>query len=268
MFFKSKVIATICVGSGLEPLKSLKLRVVIRTTVLKLVAKALRKAGLDCLSVKCMDVQYSSKKFGGKFLSIGFDQQVKDGREYKIWIDEAVPVNKTVCDYSPCSKHADIVHPINMIDPLSETSVWIDESKTVPGRRAKSVLGIAVDLERKVSADELVEMFPLRSTNIQMKNFDPAMFLLQNHALATVAELGQGLRNLQEDIAKSEIQLRSMDAADMNPLLSVINALSTLHSEIEHEQKNDNWPLTKPLASKIDEIRCLMDQGYVLHSRS
>uniref|UniRef100_A0A915CVB4 Uncharacterized protein n=1 Tax=Ditylenchus dipsaci TaxID=166011 RepID=A0A915CVB4_9BILA len=36
----------------------------------------------------CVDVQYSSKKLGGKFLSVGFEQQVKNGREYKIWIRE------------------------------------------------------------------------------------------------------------------------------------------------------------------------------------
>uniref|UniRef100_A0A915E913 Uncharacterized protein n=1 Tax=Ditylenchus dipsaci TaxID=166011 RepID=A0A915E913_9BILA len=45
------------------------------------------KAHLLCSHV-CVDVQYSSKKFGGKFLSVGFERQVKDGREYKIWIRE------------------------------------------------------------------------------------------------------------------------------------------------------------------------------------
>uniref|UniRef100_A0A915EHY7 Uncharacterized protein n=1 Tax=Ditylenchus dipsaci TaxID=166011 RepID=A0A915EHY7_9BILA len=98
MFCKIKAIATICLEKGepkeFEPPKSIKLRVASSTKVRKFVAKALKKAALESPLVECVDVQYSSKKFGGKFLSVDFEQQVKDGREYKIWIREVVPLIK------------------------------------------------------------------------------------------------------------------------------------------------------------------------------
>uniref|UniRef100_A0A915E730 Uncharacterized protein n=1 Tax=Ditylenchus dipsaci TaxID=166011 RepID=A0A915E730_9BILA len=234
MLLKGKAVAKFYVNgsASVEPMKTIKVTVRRKTRVNDFVKKAIWKVNLG-QNYSFLSAQYFSKKFS-KFLDVKENPKVKEGRIYNITI-------KPVDNYSPCSECSDgappaldVVKP--EIDSLCETSVWIDESKTVPGRRAKSVLGIAVDLEQKVSEDELIEMFPLGCIN--------------NHGFATAAELRQGLKNLQEDIS------------------NVVNALSTLHSEIEHEQKNDNWPLTKPLASKIEEIRCLMSRLYLSKPRS
>uniref|UniRef100_A0A915EG77 Uncharacterized protein n=1 Tax=Ditylenchus dipsaci TaxID=166011 RepID=A0A915EG77_9BILA len=112
-----------------EPPKSIKLRVASRTKVRKFVAKALKKAALESPLVECVDLQYSSKKFGGKFLSVSFEQQVKDGREYKIWIREVVPLIKdevsSQCRKFPSSRGDDLITCKNYqeIDPIRHSGL-------------------------------------------------------------------------------------------------------------------------------------------------
>jgi len=65
-----------------DQLKPIKVSVPIGTTVRDFVKSAFEKAGMDSSS-GCLNVQYSSKKFN-RFLDVGFDDAVKDGREYNI----------------------------------------------------------------------------------------------------------------------------------------------------------------------------------------
>lgn len=61
----------------------------------------------------------------------------------------------------------------------------------------------------------------------------------------------KGLSYLQYKLAEQEAATISQNAANLNLMISIINALSNLFTEMEHEAKSDNWPLTKNLSSMV-----------------
>uniref|UniRef100_A0A915CUA8 Uncharacterized protein n=1 Tax=Ditylenchus dipsaci TaxID=166011 RepID=A0A915CUA8_9BILA len=100
--FKIKAIATLYVEKNeqgeAEETKTIKLQVPRGTTVRDFVTKALKKADLGS-SFGCVGVQYSSKKFD-KFLDVGYDEIIKDGREYTVKVNWSLLAIKKIDDKS------------------------------------------------------------------------------------------------------------------------------------------------------------------------
>lgn len=83
---------------------------------------------------------------------------------------------------------------ITQIGPLEESAVWVDETRTVPGREAirsvpqiqdeRDALGL-VPSQKRLDQALLSRDFPDSSGNLRMENFSPQWYLLEHHADAT-----------------------------------------------------------------------------------
>uniref|UniRef100_A0A915E8Q1 Exocyst complex component 2 n=1 Tax=Ditylenchus dipsaci TaxID=166011 RepID=A0A915E8Q1_9BILA len=163
---------------------------------------------------------------------------------------------------------------IEEVGPLQESCVWVDESRTVPGRNVvrtipettetEDVLGLKVDLSKKLDHSVLSKMFPEASGNLRMENFNPAWYLLENHKFTKLEDLRVGLRNLQICINKEEETSKNIHKANLNSLINCVDALSDLHLKIDGKIKADkkSWPVTSNLAGKISESRTTADKLF------
>uniref|UniRef100_A0A915M6E6 Exocyst complex component 2 n=1 Tax=Meloidogyne javanica TaxID=6303 RepID=A0A915M6E6_MELJA len=121
---------------------------------------------------------------------------------------------------------------IEQIGPLQESIVWVDESKTVPGRNLlrnvgetndnEDALELGVDPQKKLDHSTLLKYFPDSSGSRKMDNFNP---------------------------------------------LSCVDALAKLQSKIQQQKRaqkeaGGQWPTTIKLSEKLDLARETADQLF------
>ncbi|XP_038068358.1 exocyst complex component 2-like [Patiria miniata] len=94
---------------------------------------------------------------------------------------------------------------------LQECSIWMDESSIferhlttihrpsspLQGGR-EDPLGLAVESTSVLSDEELTSMFPMGSSNLAHKNFEPVWFLIENHSSTSFDDLKKGLVHVQK----------------------------------------------------------------------
>ncbi|KAI1724959.1 exocyst complex component sec5 domain-containing protein [Ditylenchus destructor] len=163
---------------------------------------------------------------------------------------------------------------IEEVGPLQESSVWVDESRTVPGRNvvrnivetteSEDALGLKVDPQRKLDHSVLSKMFPESSGNLRMESFNPAWYLLENHKFTSLSDLRHGFKSLQMSITKEEETSKNIHKANLNSLISCVDALSSLNGKISEtaKQGKKSWPVTGTLAAKIAESKTTADKLF------
>ncbi|CAI4225314.1 unnamed protein product [Auanema sp. JU1783] len=152
---------------------------------------------------------------------------------------------------------------IAQVGPLEESAVWVDETRTVPGREAIRVIAKAdeeVDIlglkpSKKFDQATLQKWFPEGSGNIRMELFSPEWYLLENHADATVDELRKAIQVLEKmqdsDTKKSE----ELHKANLYALINCVDTLASLHDVLEENNKNRDFDVIQRLAVKISEAK-------------
>lgn len=116
-------------------------------------------------------------------------------------------------------------------------------------------------------------MFPESSGNLRMESFNPAWYLLENHKFTSyvfvfvilitlhyfsLADLRHGLKSLQMSITKEEETSKNIHKANLNSLISCVDALSSLNGKINEtaKQGKNSWPVTGILAAKVCLYLC------------
>ncbi|CAD6189841.1 unnamed protein product [Caenorhabditis auriculariae] len=152
---------------------------------------------------------------------------------------------------------------IPQIGPLEESAVWVDESRTVPGREAiRSVAQIADDRDalgllpngRKIETSVLMRDFPDASGNLRMENFSPQWYLLENHADATIGDLREAIKNME--LAKKNDAKRSeeMHKANLYALISCVDTLAQLHTELERGVKAGDFAVMNQIGKLAESV--------------
>ncbi|CAI5441568.1 unnamed protein product [Caenorhabditis angaria] len=139
---------------------------------------------------------------------------------------------------------------ITQIGPLEESAVWVDETRTVPGREVirsvaqiqdvRDALGL-VPSQKRIDQSMLSRDFPDNSGNLRMENFSPQWYLLENHADATIEELRTAIKNMelakQNDVKRSE----EMHKANLYSLINCVDTLANLHQALENGKNADHF---------------------------
>uniref|UniRef100_A0A7E4UPL3 Exocyst complex component 2 n=1 Tax=Panagrellus redivivus TaxID=6233 RepID=A0A7E4UPL3_PANRE len=161
---------------------------------------------------------------------------------------------------------------IEEVSPLQESSVWVDETHTVPGRNVvrampevsetDDMLGLRVDPQKKMDQATLSRMFPEGSGNRRMESFSPAWYLLENHKYTKLDDLRRGINHLRHEAEKEKKTSKDVHKANLFALISCVDALHQLYTRVEEEKKTRGWPLTTTLAVKIDEAKGTADRLF------
>ncbi|CAD5209511.1 unnamed protein product [Bursaphelenchus xylophilus] len=156
------------------------------------------------------------------------------------------------------------------IGPLVESSVWVDETRTLPVRNtvrnvneshpSKDILGIST---REVTdATILQKAFPDSSGNLRMNNFNPAWYMLENYKSSRLPEIVVGISNLKKEITKEKESSKDVHKSNLYSLIHCVDALDSLHKTIESDCEAHGWPLTTAVAERIGAARETSDKLF------
>ncbi|EFO21482.2 hypothetical protein LOAG_07007 [Loa loa] len=150
---------------------------------------------------------------------------------------------------------------IVQVGPLEESAVWVDETRTVPGREvvrnvpettvALDALGLTVEPYKKMDQISLMQMFPEGSGNLRMENFNAAWYLLENHRGTKLSDLREGLMYLTQSTKEGEKSSSDLHRANLYSLINCVDTLATLHDNMQLEKHARGWPLTKNISEKL-----------------
>lgn len=153
---------------------------------------------------------------------------------------------------------------ITQIGPLEESAVWVDETRTVPGREAirsvpqiqdeRDALGL-VPSQKRMDQVMLSRDFPDCSGNLRMENFSPQWYLLENHADATIDDLRTAIKNME--LAKQNDAKRSeeMHKANLYSLINCVDTLANLHQALETGRNADHFAELENISKLIKDSK-------------
>lgn len=148
----------------------------------------------------------------------------------------------------------------------SSSAVWIDESRTVPGREMagpqaqalvdEDPLGISDerdDRSRFVDDGSLLEAYSEGSGNLRLENFVSVWYLLENHQNASFNDLKTGLAYMQRQTPSSLEGPKDLLRTNLHSFLSCVDSLANLHTTLETQKQQSGWPLTRNVENKVQE---------------
>ncbi|VDM95149.1 unnamed protein product [Thelazia callipaeda] len=150
---------------------------------------------------------------------------------------------------------------IMQVGPLEESAVWVDETRTVPGREvvrhvpetttSLDALKLKVESHKKMDQTSLMQMFPEGSGNLRMENFSAAWYLLENHRETKLSDLRRGLANLMQSTKEGEKNSTDLHRANLCSLINCVDTLAALHDKMQVEKNARGWPLTRNISEKL-----------------
>uniref|UniRef100_A0AC35TML4 Exocyst complex component 2 n=1 Tax=Rhabditophanes sp. KR3021 TaxID=114890 RepID=A0AC35TML4_9BILA len=161
---------------------------------------------------------------------------------------------------------------IEQVQPLQDSSVWVDESRTVPGRNVvrqvqentdtTDALGFPLN---KNTEDHtyLTKLFPESSGNLRMENFNASWYLLEHHKNSSIEQLREGQRNMKAKMISEEKKGKDMHKANLYSLINCVDAVDSLHAKLKIERNTRGWPLTNNLNDKGEYTAILNDYTRV-----
>ncbi|GMT27981.1 hypothetical protein PFISCL1PPCAC_19278, partial [Pristionchus fissidentatus] len=151
---------------------------------------------------------------------------------------------------------------IKQVQPLEESAVWVDETKTVPGRETiRNVALVTEEIDalglrptKKMDLGLLERQFgTATSGNLRMENFDPNFYLLENYFDATLDQLREGIINLENAKVDQEKKNEERHRAHLYSLINCVSTLANLHVQLE-EHKGE-LAVTKIIGNKVSLAR-------------
>lgn len=128
--------------------------------------------------------------------------------------------------------------------PLEESAVWIDETQTVLnqlGRRGNTApisdksdedpLGISVEGTRAQSEEEMLEYFPESAGNMNLSNFSPAWYLLENHQGASFEDLKVGLNHMRRSARSRNEGPIAFVKTNLGSILDCLDSLDLMYEK-------------------------------------
>ncbi|MCP9258027.1 Exocyst complex component 2 [Dirofilaria immitis] len=134
---------------------------------------------------------------------------------------------------------------IVQVGPLEESAVWVDETRTVPGREISHNVP-----ESTVVLDALGLKIESRFRQSSNGKFQPSLVLGRKPSLS---DLRKGLMYLTQSTKESEKSSSDLHRANLYSLINCVDTLTTLHDKMQLERNTRGWPLTKNISEKLAE---------------
>uniref|UniRef100_A0A1I7XH69 Exocyst complex component 2 n=1 Tax=Heterorhabditis bacteriophora TaxID=37862 RepID=A0A1I7XH69_HETBA len=157
---------------------------------------------------------------------------------------------------------------IEQVGPLEETAVWVDESRTVPGREAirsvtqtsdeRDALGLR-PTTKKMDNSALMREFPDSSGNLRMESFNPQWYLLENHSETSIEDLQEAVKNMQINKVDEAKKSEQMHKANLYSLISCVDTLASLHDELERSNQAGEFAVIKMIGTQGEYLTILND---------
>ncbi|XP_077993599.1 exocyst complex component 2-like isoform X2 [Glandiceps talaboti] len=154
------------------------------------------------------------------------------------------------------------------VGPVQDSAVWIDESRVTDARfpavhrpsspgllEEENPLGLADDGTRgQIGHEELMELFPQGSDNIEADDFLPVRFLLQNHQGTSFDDLKAGLQYLKRISEQRSGGPLAFMKANVSAFMDCQDSLTAMHTKLE----GDDVLGSPSICSNLQEIleRC------------
>ncbi|CAJ0570138.1 unnamed protein product, partial [Mesorhabditis spiculigera] len=152
---------------------------------------------------------------------------------------------------------------ITQVGPLEESAVWVDETKTVPGREA--IRNVAPSLDdrdalglsnaKKADIGHLSMEYPDASSNLRMESFSPQLYMLEYHLDSSLDQLRAGLVNLDREKLSEVKKTEEMHKANLYSLISCVDSLAALHVELAEAKETGEFAVIKQIATQIKDAR-------------
>ncbi|TMW54856.1 hypothetical protein DOY81_000089 [Sarcophaga bullata] len=149
-----------------------------------------------------------------------------------------------------------------IIGPLKESAVWIDEAPSQNfawGRRTlvqsvltqEDPLGLSTEGNEQRNVENLREIFPNSSGDLLQENFSPALFLLEKHSATTFEDLKAGLNYLNRKVESQKEGQLSFLKSNAGSVIDQLDTLMNIRDKLQDDQKQFGQ---KPLSILEKEI--------------
>lgn len=154
-----------------------------------------------------------------------------------------------------------------IIGPLKESAVWIEEAPTQNfawGRRTlvqsvltqEDPLGLSTEGNEQKNVDNLRELFPSSSGDLLQENFSPALFLLEKHSATTFADLKVGLKHLNRKVESQKEGQLSFLKSNAGSVIDQLDTMMNIRDKLL-EDLNQYGP--EPLNVLEQQIESMSD---------
>ncbi|XP_061397628.1 exocyst complex component 2 [Musca vetustissima] len=135
-----------------------------------------------------------------------------------------------------------------IIGPLKESAVWIEEAPTQNfawGRRTlvqsvltqEDPLGLSTEGNEQKHVDNLRELFPNASGDLLQENFSPALFLLEKHSATTFADLKAGLKHLNRKVESQKEGQLSFLKSNAGSVIDQLDTMMNIRDKLQEDLK-------------------------------
>lgn len=135
-----------------------------------------------------------------------------------------------------------------IIGPLKETAVWIDEAPSQNfawGRRTlvqsvltqEDPLGLSTEGNEQKNLENLRELFPNASGDLLQENFSPALFLLEKHSTTTFADLKAGLNYLNRKVESQKEGQLSFLKSNAGSVIDQLDTMMNIRDKLQEDHK-------------------------------
>ncbi|XP_013098613.2 exocyst complex component 2 [Stomoxys calcitrans] len=135
-----------------------------------------------------------------------------------------------------------------IIGPLKESAVWIDEAPSQNfawGRRTlvqsvltqEDPLGLSTEGNEQKNVENLRELFPNASGDLLQENFSPALFLLEKHSATTFADLKAGLNYLNRKVESQKEGQLSFLKSNAGSVIDQLDTLMNIRDKLQEDNK-------------------------------
>lgn len=155
---------------------------------------------------------------------------------------------------------------LEMIGPIKDTAVWIEESSMQSlawGRRSlaptkytqEDPLGLSLEGNTKKLPEDLRDIFPDSSGDLSQENFSAKWFLLENHNTTSFEDLKAGLSYLRRKVESQRDGQLSFLKTNAGSVIDQLDTLMALRDKFQEDTaETDAKPIEKLEKSIKDAI--------------
>lgn len=152
-----------------------------------------------------------------------------------------------------------------VIGPLKESAVWIDEAPSQNfawGRRTlvqsvltqEDPLGLSTEGNEQKNVENLRELFPNNSGDLLQENFSPSLFLLEKHSATTFADLKAGLNYLNRKVESQKEGQLSFLKSNAGSVIDQLDTLMNIRDKLQDDQKQFGPEPLNVLKTEIESM--------------
>jgi exocyst complex component 2 len=145
------------------------------------------------------------------------------------------------------------------IDPNAESDMWLEENWIVPGEQGdmgfhniasdtpinRPTDPLGINMKRSAPGDTIRQFCPQGSSDLLSEDFNPVVFLLENHCTTSFNQLQSGLSNLKKEVHTSEEAPGQFIKDNLDSFIQCYDTLSDVNELlIRNETESESGSIT------------------------